>query len=74
MDDMRVDSDRHDDSYGRWTRHMNVERDRYAGDLLQPVDRYGGVNKNFRKVYGDRTIKKEYKNNLEVLDQLRKEI
>ena len=53
---------------------MNVERDRYAGDLLQPVDRYGGVNKNFRKVYGDRTIKKEYKNNLEVLDQLRKEI
>lgn len=59
---------------GKWTRHMNIERNVHAKDILQPVDRFGGVNKHFRKVYGDTIIRKEYKKNEEVMEQLKKPI
>ena len=59
---------------GKWSRAANLERRHYEADILQPVDHYGGVNKKFRTLYGDRTIRKEFKKNEEVLEQLKKPI
>jgi len=59
---------------GSWTRAATREREHHAADIMQPVDRYGGVNKKFRELYGDKTIQKEYKKNPEVMEQLRKSI
>lgn len=57
-----------------WTRRIKQERQHYEADILQPVKHNGEVNKHFRKMYGDKTIRKEYKKNEEVIKQLKRSI
>ena len=35
-----------------WSRKMRVERDCYAKEILQPLNKDGTPNKHFEKVYG----------------------
>jgi len=46
---------------GKWSRRADLERQTHAADILQPQDKYGRINKDFVKMYGTKTIEKEFK-------------
>ena len=44
----------------RWTRNANIERNHYAKDLLQPLNRNGTISRDFVQAHGTGSLQKEW--------------